>query len=483
MGTTQLSGRELALQLASNELSSGNFYQTLARRVGLRTVSQDPERSDTLRDYLTEEIVPHLSKLGFDSQVIENPKPDHPPLLFSQRIEDPTLSTLLLYGHGDVTDGQEDKWTDGIAPWELTFVDGRVYGRGTADNKGQHSINLAALEAVIKAREDQLGYNVKILFEMSEEIGSPGLEETCKTYKEALKSDLFLASDGPRIRHDMPTLFLGSRGVVQLKLALNTGNGGRHSGNWGGIITNPAVVLCNALSTLLSTEGKILVEFLKAPPIPDEVAQLVRNLPVGGGDNDPAINPAWGENQLTDGERLYGTNTLEILGLSAGRTDKPVGAIPASAEAILQLRFVKGTDWQPVEENLRQHLNAHGFEDIQIQFMGGYAATRLEPSHPWVSFVAQSAENSLGQAVHILPNLGGTIPNHCFSDVLNLPTVWLPHSYASCNQHAPDEHLLETIIEQGLKLAAGILWDLGEPKEQAFKQTTTTTHRTVTKAE
>lgn len=115
--------------------------------------------------------------------------------------------------------------------------------------------------------------------------------------------------------------------------------------------------------------------------------------------------------------------------------------------------------------------------------MGGYAATRLEPSHFWVRFVTKSAKHSLGQDANILPNLGGTIPNHCFSDVLDLPTVWLPHSYPSGNQHAPDEHLLETIIEQGLKLAAGIFWDLGEHQTQTFKKAQTTTHSTAAKAE
>ncbi|CAN0565679.1 unnamed protein product, partial [Ectocarpus sp. 12 AP-2014] len=416
-------GRELALQLAIETLADGTFYDTLARRVALKTVSQDAARSATLHDYLAQEIMPLLTKLGFASDIIDNPLPDHPPLLIGQRIEDPALSTLLLYGHGDVTDGQEATWADGIDPWALTFVDGHVYGRGTADNKGQHSINFAALEAVIKARGGKLGYNVKILFEMSEEIGSPGLEDICLAYQEALEADLFLASDGPRIRHDMPTLFLGSRGVVQLKLALNTGNGGRHSGNWGGVITNPAVVLCNAIATLLSAEGKIKVDFLKAPAITEEIALLIRELPVGGGSADPVINENWGEKALTNGERLYGANTLEILGMSAGRTDKPVGSIPESAEVVLQLRFVKGTEWQSVESHLRQHLNAHGFNDIQIEMLGGYAASRLDSSHPWVSFVADSVQESLGETAYILPNLGGTIPNHCFSDTLNLPTV------------------------------------------------------------
>lgn len=468
MESSQRSGRELALQLAMNTLANGTFYDTLARRVALKTVSQDPACRDTLLEYLTQEMSPLLEELGFTCQIIDNPKPGLPPLLIGQRIEDPALATLLLYGHGDVTDGQEDQWTQGLAPWALTFVDGRVYGRGTADNKGQHSVNFTALEAVIKARQGKLGYNVKILFEMSEEIGSPGLEEACIAYQEILKADLFLASDGPRIRHDMPTLFLGSRGVMQLKLTLNTGNGGRHSGNWGGIITNPAVVLCNAIATLVSPDGRIKVDFLKAPAISVDVSRLIRDLPVGGGSTDPLINASWGEKELTAGERLYGANTLEVLAMSAGNTHKPVGAIPESAVAVLQLRFVKGTDWQAIQDNLRRHLDAHGFDDIQIEMLGGYAATRLDPNHPWVGFVANSAQESLKEAAYVLPNLGGTIPNHCFSEALDLPTVWLPHSYPSCNQHAPDEHLLESIVEQGLKLAAGVFWDLGEPRAQTL---------------
>ncbi|MGO2581835.1 MAG: M20 peptidase family dipeptidase, partial [Halomonas sp.] len=128
MDTTQLSGREHALQLAVNELTNGNFYRSLARRVALKTVSQDPSRQDTLHDYLNNEMSPLLTELGFDCQIIANPSAGQPPLLIGQRIEDPALSTLLLYGHGDVTDGQEDKWANGIDPWALTFIDGRVYG-------------------------------------------------------------------------------------------------------------------------------------------------------------------------------------------------------------------------------------------------------------------------------------------------------------------------------------------------------------------
>lgn len=468
------SSRTLALELVDQTLTSGDFYATLERRVARRTVSQDASCREALYAYLDEEIAPALEAMAFTSKIIENPKPGFPPLLIGERIEDANLPTVLLYGHGDVTEGQEEAWTQGIDPWRMSFHEGHVYGRGIADNKAQHSVNLAALAAVIAARQGKLGYNVKMLFEMSEEVGSPGLEEACDQYRDALAADVFLGSDGPRIRHDMPTLFLGSRGVLQFKLTLDTGNGGRHAGNWGGVITNPAAVLANALATLVSPDGKILVDFLKAPPIPDAVADLIRPLPVGGEPTDPTLNPTWGEQGLSDGERLYGTNTFEIVGLSAGRTDKPVGAIPASAEAILQLRFVKGTDWQAVESRLRAHLDAHGFAAVTSTLLGGYAATRLSPEHPWVHFVVDSATRTLGKAPNVLPNLGGTIPNHCFSDVLGLPTVWLPHSYPSCNQHAPDEHVLEPIIEEGLRIATGLFWDLGEPAATALVDASTT---------
>lgn len=465
MSSVISSSREQALALASQHFTSGAFFTALNRRVGLRTESQNPDCAAQLSRYLIEEIQPWLTELGFTCRLLDNPLPGKPPLLIAERIENPQFLTLLTYGHGDVTSGQDDLWQPGTQPWALSRVGGRLYGRGTADNKGQHSINLAALEAVLQVRNGRLGYNVKVIFEMSEEVGSPGLEEACRENAQVLQADLFLASDGPRVRHDLPTLFLGSRGVCQFRLSVDPGNGARHSGNWGGIIRNPAIVLGHALSSLVSATGTLLPDFLRAPLMPKHVSTLVRDLPVGGESFDPQLDPQWGEAHLTTGQKLFGCNTLEIVGLSAGSTLKPVGAIPARAEAVCQLRFVEGTDWRGLVANLRTHLDAAGFVDVSLDYEGGYAATRLDPRHPWVGFVQQSVQTSLEQPVSILPNLGGTIPNHCFADVLGLPTVWLPHSYPSCKQHAPDEHLLESVVEQGLKAAAGIFWDLGEQAE------------------
>jgi acetylornithine deacetylase/succinyl-diaminopimelate desuccinylase-like protein len=460
--TTSQHGRQTALQFAAETMKNGQFIDTLTRRVAIASESQNPNASAELMRYLTDEIQPTLTKLGFDCEIFANPMPVCPPLLIAQRIEDESLPTLLTYGHGDVTNGQVELWQEGTHPWELTQIEDKIFGRGTADNKGQHTINLFALESVLKARDGKLGYNVKILFEMSEEVGSKGLEQFCFEQKDVLKADLFLASDGPRLNAKTPTIFLGSRGVCQFRLRCETGNGARHSGNWGGVITNPVTRLQHALASLTTADGRITAECLRAPLPSGLTAEMMRELTVGGYAGDPTLNDQWGEKELSLGERLFGCNTLEVIAIGAGDVEKPIGAIPDVAEAVCHLRIVPGTDWQNLVANLSAFLEEKGLGDVKVIFEGGYNATRLDPTHPWVGFVKCSMETSLEQTVTVLPNLGGTIPNHCFADVLALPTVWMPHSYPSCKQHAPNEHLLENVVKQGLLAAAGLFWDLGE---------------------
>lgn len=462
MNNSSAFGRGQVVALAKQSIHNGDFFHTLARRVSMPTESQNPDATDELSSYLTDEIQPTLTQQGFVCELFANPVSGKPPLMIATRIESEELPTLLLYGHGDVTDGQAELWMEGTHPWDLMQVGDKLYGRGTADNKGQHTINLMALEVVLRQREGKLGYNVKILFEMSEEVGSTGLETFCREQKHTLKADLFLASDGPRLNAETPTIFLGSRGVCQFRLRCKTGNGPRHSGNWGGVITNPAIRLQHALASLVSATGQVLPDILKAPEPQGLTASMMQKLPVGGKEGDPELNGEWGATHLTDGERLFGCNTLEVIALGAGNITKPVGAIPDSAEAVCHLRLVPGTDWENLVANLEAHFASTGFDDIEVLYEGGYSATRLDPTHPWVGFVQNSMQCSLEQEVIVLPNLGGTIPNHCFADVLELPTVWMPHSYPSCKQHAPDEHLLVSVAEQGIAAAAGLFWDLGE---------------------
>jgi acetylornithine deacetylase/succinyl-diaminopimelate desuccinylase-like protein len=458
-----LSSRASALASAAAWFDAGALLVELRRRVAYRTESQIHERADTLARYLTEELGPSIESMGFRVAIWPNPVPGAPPMLFGERVENAALPTVLIYGHGDVVAGYDNQWSAGRSPWDVAAADGRWYGRGTADNKGQHTINLAALGRVIDAR-GKLGFNAKLLIEMGEEVGSPGLRAACESHREALRADVLIASDGPRLRSDRPTLFLGSRGAFNFELDVDLREGAHHSGNWGGLLANPGTILAHAIAALVDARGRILVDALRPETIPASVRRALSDVEPGepGG---PSIDAEWGEPALTPAERVFGWNALEVLAFRTGNPERPVNAIPPRARAHLQLRFVAGCDWRTFVPAIRAHLDALGFERVRVRqdTMEPMAATRLDPDHPWVRWASASVAATTGAPPVILPNLGGSLPNDCFAEVLGLPTIWVPHSYPACSQHAPDEHLLASVAREGLQIMTGLFWDLGEP--------------------
>lgn len=461
MSATTAASRDAVLAAARAHFDGGDFLRDLARRVAIRTESQDPASGPALQAYLEAEIGPSLSALGFTFTVHPNPQAGFGPFLIAKRHEGGHLPTVLMYGHGDVIRGQDASWKRGQGPWTLAADGDRLYGRGTADNKGQHSINIAALAQVLAAR-GHLGFNVTWLLETGEETGSPGLAAFCTAQRDALAADVLIASDGPRMSRDRPTVFLGSRGVANFDLSLMLREGAHHSGNWGGLLRNPGTVLANAIACLVDGRGVIRVPALRPPPIPANVRAALQGLTFGGDPGDPEVDADWGEPGLTPAERVIAWNTLEVLAMVTGNPQHPINAIPPSAKATMHMRFVVGTDVSALREALQSHLAAHGFGDVQVGEPMVMHATRLDPDNAWVRFTLASIERSSGQPPVLLPNLGGSLPNDVFADILGLPTVWVPHSYAACSQHAPDEHLLAPVAREALQLMAGLFWDLGE---------------------
>ena len=295
--------RAAAIARAHTYFDSGEFLVDLRRRVAIPSTSQEPERAPALRRYLEDEMVPSLAPLGFTSRILDNPS--GPPFLVAERKEEDAAFTVLIYGHGDTVRGLDDLWRAGLSPWVLTIEGERLYGRGTADNKGQHSINIAALAAVL-AERSRLGFNTKILIEMGEEVGSAGLRELCLAQKDdLLRADLLIASDGPRAAPDRPTLFLGARGSHPIELVVDLREGGHHSGNWGGLLANPGIILAHALACITDARGTIRVPEWR-PPLPATVRRVLAGVEVEGGGNGPSIDYDWGEAELTPAERVFG---------------------------------------------------------------------------------------------------------------------------------------------------------------------------------
>jgi acetylornithine deacetylase/succinyl-diaminopimelate desuccinylase-like protein len=361
----------------------------------------------------------------------------------------------------------EDQWTKGSGPW-VTARDGdRLYGRGTADNKGQHTINMAALRAVMAERGGRLGFNAKFMIEMGEEAGSKGLKELVQRHKADFAADVFIASDGPRVSQDRPTLSLGCRGARNFDLEVDLREGGHHSGNWGGLLANPGFILAHALASIVGPKGELLIDELKAPAMSQSVKEALADIEIDGGDKGPQVDEWWGEPDLTPAARVYAANTFNILTTWCGTPGRPVNAIPPKAVANCQLRFVAGTKADDIIPAVERHLRAKGHHLVKVlppppANDGAFTATRTEPDHPWVAFVRGSLQRSSNAKPAIVPAMGGSICNDIFTDDLGLPAIWIPHSYASCSQHWPDEHILMSLSRSALELMAGLYWDLGE---------------------
>jgi acetylornithine deacetylase/succinyl-diaminopimelate desuccinylase-like protein len=456
--------RDAAIARAERYFDSGDFRADLTRFVAFRTESQVPESRPQLGAYLEQEIGPAFKLAGFDFKIYPNPVKEAGPFLVASRIEDPKLPTVLSYGHADVIRGLEPQWRKGLDPWTLTVEGDRWYGRGTADNKSQHLINMKALDTVI-AERGRLGFNCKFLVETGEEIGSPGLYEFCEQNQGLLDADVLIASDGPRLTPQRPTIFMGARGALNFDMTVNLREGGHHSGNWGGLLANPGVILAHAIASIIDARGKVLARDILPKSIPNSVRMALADCVVDPGPGGPEINDWWGEPGLSPVERVFGWNTFEILAFKTGNPENPVNAIPPVASAHCQIRFTVDVPPETFLDSLRRHLDAHGFQNVTLtqSTKGFFKATRLDPDHPAARWAASSLQQTAGGAKPaVLPNVGGSLPNDCFADLLGMPTIWVPHSYAACSQHAPNEHVLAPIMREGLRIMTGMFWDMGD---------------------
>jgi acetylornithine deacetylase/succinyl-diaminopimelate desuccinylase-like protein len=455
--------REGATARALEQFDSGAFQRLLGDLVAIPSTSQDPAAAPALADYL-EALRPWLARLGFTVTIHPNPLAGFGPILTAERIEDPARPTVLLYGHGDTVRGLDEQWRAGLSPWRLTAEDGRWYGRGTADNKGQHALNLAALEAVLAERGGRLGANVRLVLETSEERGSRGLREFVAAQADALAADVLIASDGPRVDPGVPTIATGTRGTYHFDLVVKLREGGVHSGHWGGLTSDPAILLAHALSTIMDRDGRILVrDWLPRGGVPAGVKAVLEGCPVGGGGDAATIDPGWGEPGLTAAEKIYGWNSFIVLAMTSGRPENPVNAVAPDARAHCQIRYTVDVEPDGFVPALRAHLDAHGLAEVRIEKAGiRMPASRTAPDHPWVTWAQASIGRTLGKRVQIIPNSSGGLPGDVFVDHLGVPLVWVPHSYNGCKQHGPDEHLLVATAREGIASFAGLWWDLGE---------------------
>lgn len=370
--------------------------------------------------------------------------------------------TLLFYNHYDVQPAEPfELWT--TPPFTPTIRQGRMYARGVADNKGNIISRLAAIDALL-AVEPELPCNIKFVIEGEEETGSDSFPGFVRGNQELLAADGCVWEFGGVNRQGIPVQYAGLRGICYVELRLRSASRDSHSGLGGSIFPNPAWRLTWALASLKGADERILLPGFYdrvQPPSPRDL-ELLAALPDEADELLSTYGLAGFIKQLEGGlalrrEQIF-SPTCTICGLTSGY--QGVGSktvLPAEARAKIDFRLIPDQQPEEVLDQLRRHLDAGGFEDIEIVYLGGNPAGRTDPDHPFLQLVVEAAQEAYGMRQLITPMSGGSGPNHLFVHDLGQPVATLGVGDPDSNAHAPDESIRLDLFQAGTRHAARVI--------------------------
>lgn len=402
-----------------------------------------------------------MRDLGVSSEVIETPTQ---PVVYGEIGRDPSAYTLLLYGHYDVQPPEPlDLWYS--PPFEPTVRDGRLYGRGTGDNKGQLIAHVLAAKAWMEAAGGP-PINLKFVFEGEEESGSGGLAEFVRQHRARLAADLVYISDGGLHPTGAPVISLGNRGIVGITLIAQGADRDNHSGNKGGVAPNPVWMLVHLLSTMVDPTGRVLVEgfYDNVRPVGPVEERLL-----AGMEYDPrAFAATMGLDDLAmDGPTYWKRIMLEPYFNISGFASGYVGPgsktiIPSKAECRIDIRLVVDQKAGEVFQKVKAHA---GRVDSRVQVLprgfGAMEASRTAPDHPAVAVVARAIRAVRGAQPFVNLCSGGSLPNAVWPTVLGVDHIGVPYANADEGNHGPNENLSLERFYDGIHVSAEVFQALG----------------------
>lgn len=372
--------------------------------------------------------------------------------------------TLLFYNHYDVQPPEPlHEWT--VPPFEGVIRDGRLYGRGVADNKGNIAARLAAIR-VLRQR-GPLPCKVRFLIEGEEEIGSPHLEGVIARHAERFAADACIWEFGGVDPEDRPQVYGGVKGICYLQLWVRAAEVDMHS-SYAAVVENAAWRLTWALASIKGPDGRVRVPGFYdgiIPPSPRDRA-LAARIPF----NPETLRTTYGLRRplLTEGtgrspvEALCFEPTCTICGLESGYYGPGSKTVlPKAAQAKIDCRMVPGQDPEEICRRFRAHLDAEGFTDVEVELIGGELAYMTDAAHPFVELVLATAEAAWGRPPVYHPISAGTGPMHPFGHILKLPVVSTGAGYYGSRAHAPDEHIRLADLEKGILHMAHLLEQFG----------------------
>lgn len=408
-------------------------------------------------------VADHFRAAGF--RTVEMVPTNLHPLVYAESLEAPGKPTVLFYGHYDVQPAEPlDLWT--TPAFEPEVRDGNLYGRGTADDKGQVHIHLKALESLYRLN-GRFPVNIKVLIEGEEEVGSVSLWDFVQENKEKLKADALIVSDTSMLAKGVPSITYGLRGLNYYQIELTGPERDLHSGVYGGAVPNPLTVLTELFARLHDKNFRVAV-----PGFYDEVAKVsakerkeLNALPWKKKDFERAVGaPEYvGEKGFTTVERLWIRPTLELNGMWGGyQGEGAKTVIPAGAYAKFSTRLVPDQDPKKIANLVEKHIRKLLPKSVHCKFdVLSTGKPWVAPYHDSVFHIAQSAlQKGFGKKAVFIRE-GGSIPFVTqMDDTFDIPCVLIGFGLPDENAHAPDEHLSLENYYGGIKAIAHLYEDL-----------------------
>jgi acetylornithine deacetylase/succinyl-diaminopimelate desuccinylase-like protein len=366
------------------------------------------------------------------------------PIVFAEKISDPSKPTVLVYGHYDVQPPDPmDLWHS--PPFEPVIKDEKIYARGACDDKGQMYMHLKALEVLNQLEE--LPTNVKFLIEGEEEVGSDNLEAFVRAHRDLLAADIILISDTSMIANDVPSITVGLRGLAYVEVEVVGPNRDLHSGVYGGAVDNPLNVLCAMIAQLKDEQGRITIPgfYDKVDELSAEQRHELAKRPYDARQYQAALGIAGvrGEAGYDTLERASIRPALDVNGIWGGYVGEGAKTVlPSKANAKISMRLVPHQDPDEITELFTRHFESLAPDTVKVTVTphhGGQPAV-VPTDSPGYRAAARAMHESFGKEP-IPTREGGSIPIVAlFQEVLGLDTVLMGFGLDSDAIHSPNEH-------------------------------------------
>ena len=401
-----------------------------------------------------------LAAIGFATETI--PTAGHPVVLAEWRKAPAGAPTVLVYGHYDVQPPEPlELWT--TPAFEPAIRDGKLFARGSVDDKGQLWIHVKALEAQLAVR-GTLPVNVIVLAEGEEEIGSEHLAAFVEAHAKRLACDAVVISDSSMFAPGIPSILSSLRGLAYFEITVRGPSSDLHSGMYGGAVVNPAMALAQILSTFHDTRGRIAIKgfYDKVRPFPAAVLKGMKQLPFSDTKfrKELGVKALGGETGKTTLEKLWTRPTLEVNGMLSGYTGEGAKTVlPGESMAKVSCRLVPDQDPAVIERLLKAHVRrvAPPGVTVTVQPLHGGKPWRADLDGPIFDAARRALQAAFGRQPVIVGE-GGSIPVvGDFERVLNVPVLLVGFGLPGENAHAPDEWISVDNVRRGLRAMAMLL--------------------------